>query len=168
MLSDERWNRPDGRGVTAAEADGGLRPLPFCQRRFEADMRRLGAADQARCARSHPEFFDRVDRGFSQPRVIGQAKIIVRRKIDQLLPNDLDFRPLRAADLAKFPEQRLGAEGLQLILKEIAHRTAALGGYIQSPHESSAEASCQTPVLLSPSTTTIISRPGRAPLAIKQ
>jgi len=40
--------------------------------------------------------------------------------------------------------------------------------YIQRPHESSAEASCQIPALLSPRTTTIMSRPGRVPLAIKQ
>jgi hypothetical protein len=32
---------------------------------------------QTRCARSNPEFFYRIDRGFSQSRIIGQAKIIV-------------------------------------------------------------------------------------------
>jgi hypothetical protein len=40
--------------------------------------------------------------------------------------------------------------------------------YIQSPHERRAEASRHTPDLLSPNTTTMTSRPGREPLAIKQ
>ncbi len=40
--------------------------------------------------------------------------------------------------------------------------------YIQRPHERSADESRQTPALLSPRTTTMMSRPARDPLLIKQ
>src|SRR5882724_4526708 len=40
--------------------------------------------------------------------------------------------------------------------------------YIHKPQDSNAEASRHTPDLLSPNTTTMTSRPGREPLAIKQ
>ena len=83
--------------------------------------------------------------------------------------DDLDFRALGGPDLAQLAMERLRPEGVQLFLKKIAHCSERSRAHIEiKPHESSAEASRQTPALLSPRTTTITSRPGMAPLAIRQ
>src|SRR5207253_927798 len=64
---------------------------------------------------------------------------------------------------------RIGRDRSVVIFERNASRANAQRDYISiKPHESSAEASRQTPDLLSPKTTTITSRPGTAPLAMRQ
>jgi hypothetical protein len=91
---------------------------------------------------------------------------------DRLIPKETRrcFR-LRCFAIGLLPALRkleinagLVAERLELLREQIAH---PVDGF-QSPQESSAEASRHTPALLSPNKTTMTSRPGRAPLAIKQ
>ena len=133
-------------------------------------MRRLRAADQARGAGADPKFFDRGDRRLAQNRIGRQPEIIIRGKINQLAPNNPDLGSLWAADLAQLAMKRARVERLELFLEKFAHsRASGRANYIRRrPQESNAEASCQTPALLSPSTTTMMSRPGTVPLAMRQ
>lgn len=77
---------------------------------------------------------------------------------------------LGRAELAQFAMQGAGTQPRELRLTEIAHftRRERVTYIFLKPQESKAEASCQMPALLSPSTTTITSRPGIVPLAIRQ
>ena len=72
---------------------------------------------------------------------------------------DAMFCPL-PADVAQLVEQRFRKP-------QVTGSNPVVGFYITSPQLSSADASRQTRAELSPSTTTIISLPGRVPLAIK-
>src|SRR5207237_7434797 len=64
------------------------------------------------------------------------------------------------ADVAQLVEQRFRKP-------QVTGSNPFVGFYITSPQESRADASRQTRLELSPSTTTITSLPGRVPLAIK-
>ena len=98
---DQGGNGADGGGVTAVEGEGGLRLLPIGQGALQADVRRLGSADEARRAGAHAEFVDRGDGRGAKARIIGQSEIIVRRKVNEMPAGDIDLRILRRLDFAQ-------------------------------------------------------------------
>ena len=66
LFRGERRQRSDGGRITAAEANRRGASLPFRQRGFENNVRRLRPADQARGAGTDAELFDRRDRRLPQ------------------------------------------------------------------------------------------------------
>ena len=162
-------NRAELSCVAAAERKRGRRAFPFRERGLESHMRRLCSAQQTRRARADTEFRDRSGRGIAQERIVREPEIIIRRKVNQLIADEIDLRALRRTELAQFSMKRLRAQRLQLLVKKFAHRTSApREGYIQSAQERSAAESCQTFDFASPSTTAMTSRPGREPLEMRQ
>ena len=89
---------------------------------------RQRAADQSRRPGAGAEFFNGLDCGFLQNRVIGETEIIVGREINEDFAADLDARTLRGIHAAQFAEQILFADGVETVLElrvEIIHGARA-------------------------------------------
>src|SRR5438874_12241070 len=84
-----------------------------------------------------------------------------------MFADKIDTWPLSRPDLAQLTQQRSRAELLQLVAERFVHRLRC-NRQSQSPQERRDAASAQTPDLVSPRTTTMTSRPGREPLAMRQ
>ena len=80
-------------------------------------VRRERTANQARGPGAGAKRIHGPERGFLEPRVIGQAEIIVRRKIQQRLSADLDAGALRRIHAAQPAEQALAADGGEALLQ---------------------------------------------------
>ena len=75
------------------------------------------SANQPRSARACAEFFNRLNRGFFEQGVIGEAEIIVGRKIEERFAVDFDARRLRGIDAAQFAKEIFRAKRVEPPLK---------------------------------------------------
>ena len=115
ILAEQRADGADGRGVAGGETQRGFGVFEGGERFLQFVKRRERAANQARGAGAGAEFFDGLDGGFFQNRIIGEAEIIVGRKIEQGLAADFDARPCgestRRSSRNRFCSRRVASRG---------------------------------------------------------
>src|SRR5581483_3213260 len=133
ILIAQGADRADRGGVTGRERNGGLRVLEGGEGFIELVVRRERAADETGSARAGAVTFNGVDRGLLQARVIGEPKVIVRRKIQEcaaIEPNPGGLRRIHASQFAiKILRANLGKTSVQF-RNEIVH---VGGGMIHWP-----------------------------------
>ena len=101
VLANQRRNRSERGCLTAAKAERRFSAFPFRQRGLQTQMRRVRPTNQSGRARTDTKFRDRFRCCLTQMRVIREAEVIVRGKVDQLFAVNIDHRSLRTADLAE-------------------------------------------------------------------
>src|SRR6266436_7208307 len=126
IFRNERRNRTQRRGVSAAETKRSLRAFPFSQRPLQTHMLQLRPADQPRRACADSEFVDGSDRRFTESRIICKPEVIVRGKVDKaarpaVAPYHRNFRSLRTADFKKMSIECSRPERLSLLCEEVLH-----------------------------------------------
>jgi hypothetical protein len=96
-----------GGGIAGGEGEGGFGLLKFREGSLQLMKRRERTTDQAGGSTARAVTVDRVDCGLAQGRVIGEAKIIVRGKIEKWLSGDLEMGGLGGIHPAQFAVQPL-------------------------------------------------------------
>src|SRR4051812_28076848 len=112
---DQNGNGAEGRGVSAAEGQRSLGLLPLSQRSFQAEVRRLGTADEAGRAGANPESVYRRNGGGAQSRVIGEAEVIIGRKVKETLSVKMNGGGLTRRDLTELSIKRFSTQRVQLV-----------------------------------------------------
>ena len=125
ILAEQRADGSDGCGIAGRKTQRGFGAFEAGERFLQFVMRRQRAANQPRRAGAGAKFFHGLDGGFLEQRVVGEAEIIVRRKIKQRLSADLDVRALRRIHAAQFAKQTLAANGVQALSQFCIERSHA-------------------------------------------
>ena len=113
VLADQGANGAEGGGVAGGKGQRGFGAFEAGERFLQFMKRRERAANQPRRAGARAKFFNGLDRGLFQSRMVGEAEIIVGRKIEKRFAADLDARALRRIHAAQFAEQVLFAQGVR-------------------------------------------------------
>ncbi len=128
VLAEQRANGSDGGRVAGGKGQRGFGAFEIGQRFLQFMKGRQRTANQSRRSRAGAEFFNSLDGGFFQDRMVGKAEIIVGREIEESFAADFDARTLGGIHAAQFAEQMPPAQGVQPPLKfqiEISHGAIA-------------------------------------------
>ena len=138
----ERANRSERGGVTGGKNQRGFGLFELSERLLEFVVRRERAANQPLRAGACAEFFNRLHRGFFEQRVIGQAEIIVGRKIQERFAADLNARRLRRIDAAQLAQKILFAKRVEPLLEfDVKFRRQPATKFSVTENESNEEVS---------------------------
>src|SRR5207248_9264788 len=108
--------------VTAIKSNCGWHVFPFCNRALQCHMRRLCSRNQTGCAGADAKLFNRVCRRGTQLFVGGETEVIVGRKVNEMLADQLYARPLGRSNFAQSPQKRTRTEPIELVAKWLIHR----------------------------------------------
>src|SRR5205823_14147465 len=107
--------------VTAIKSNCGWHVFPFCNRALQCHMRRLCSRNQTGCAGADAKLFNRVCRSGTQSFVGGETEVIVGRKVNEMLADQLYARPLGRSNFAQSPQKGTRTKLIEFIAKRFIH-----------------------------------------------
>ena len=113
FFADQRGEGPERGRVPGGKSERRLGALECGEGFLQLMERRQGSGDEPRRAGASAKLFHRPDGGLFEGGMIGEAEIIVGRKIEVRAAVDRDARRGRGIHPAQFPAQTLLPQGFQ-------------------------------------------------------